>query len=102
HFQDQLGSEFLVAALPAFQRVRVFVRVAALDAPGIERLQRDLARAVPRRGLRILQRHFAASSWPSRPLSSATRTASAPLSLRASACASVSTVRMPLATGRPL
>ena len=38
------------------------VRVAALDPPGVERLQRDRPRAVPRRRLGVLQRHFCASA----------------------------------------
>src|SRR5258706_1367309 len=99
---QQFLGEAAVAALPALQALRLRERVAALHSPGVERLQRELARAAPRRAARGFQRHFSVSSRRRRAISMATRTASAPLSLRSSACASVSVVRMPLATGRPV
>src|SRR6185503_10360162 len=99
---QQFLGETLVAAVPALQALRLRERVAALHSPGVQRLQRDFARAAPRRAARGLQRHFSLSSRRRRAISIATRTASAPLSLRSSACASVSVVRMPLATGRPV
>src|SRR5579862_1395140 len=101
HLRNQFVGERLVAALPALKRPGLLERFATAEFPRVKHLQRDLARTATRRRPAGLQRHFSASSSRSRAISSATRTASAPLSLRASACASVSVVSTPLDTGRP-
>src|SRR6185295_10299520 len=97
HAGEQALDEARVGALEAFQRARLRERILAGELPRVERLQCDLARLAPG--------GFHAPSPLSRALSfhisTATRTASAPLSRRASACASSSVVRMPLAIGRP-
>src|SRR5690606_3886940 len=89
---DRLG-ERLVGALEALVALHLLEHVAARKLPGVERLQRHFAR--------LAARALHLSSARCRAISSATRTASAPLSSRARACASSFVVRMPLPTGRP-
>ena len=93
HAAQQRLDELGVDLVEVLVRARLLHRIAAGKLPGVERLQRDLAR--------LALSGFHACSLRSLAISTATRTASAPLSSRAFACASSSVVRMPLATGRP-
>src|SRR5258708_21873355 len=89
---DVLG-ELLIGALVAVERLHLLERIAVRELPGVKRLQSHFPR--------LPLCHFHCSPAFSLAISTATRTASAPLSRRALACASSSVVRIPLATGRP-
>src|SRR6267142_7177134 len=88
--------ELLVRVLEAVQSLHLLERIAVRQLPRVQRLQGHFPRLAPR----FLHCGFTVEAL-SLAISRATRTASAPLSRRALACASSSVVRMPLATGRP-
>src|SRR4029077_1135769 len=95
--------EVLGIGLPEFLRLGELDlqsrRALARELPGVQGLQRELARAAPRRFHLWLFATFLLRF----AISTATSAQSFPFcAARFSACSSVSTVRMPFATGMPL